>query len=164
MTTGAGTTTETITVTTPFPAGVTAQAVLNSLHDHETYIKTTCPGFATQKHLFGSAVLGQPCGYEITAKRGNPNNPSTMMTTTFKMTLTNVVEGVDAVVESDTPLGEMVVRSRWRVSSVGGPGGSLEEVVDIEGSNKVTKQLVKTNVEKSHSEYHNAFIAEASRG
>ncbi|KAI1121950.1 hypothetical protein F5Y10DRAFT_255225 [Nemania abortiva] len=130
-----------ISVSTPLPAGVTEKAVVDILHNHDAYIKTTCPQLISQKHVSGAPGLNQPCEYEITDKKS-------IGKTTFKMTLTNVVQGVDAVIEGRAPTGSMTIRSQWRVRV-----GKLEEEVEIE-SNAVTKMLVKGNVEKGHSEYH----------
>ncbi|RWA06937.1 hypothetical protein EKO27_g8156, partial [Xylaria grammica] len=57
------------TITTPLPAGATAQAVVENLHNHELYIKTTCPQLISQKHVSGTPGPDQPCVYEITDKR-----------------------------------------------------------------------------------------------
>lgn len=135
-------------ISTPLPAGTPEQSVIASLHDHDAYIRTTCPQLISQKHLSGTAGAGgagEPCVYEITDKRP-------IGQTTFKMTLTNVVDGVDAVVEGKAPTGSMVVRSRWRVR-----GGRLDEAVEIE-SNIVTRKFIKGNVEKDHPEFHQYVV------
>ncbi|KAI1424384.1 hypothetical protein F5Y12DRAFT_453391 [Xylaria sp. FL1777] len=135
-------------IKTPLPAGATEQAVINSLHNHDLYIKTTCPQLISQKHVSGTPAPDQPCVYDITDKRP-------VGQTTFQMTLTNVAEGVDAVIEGKAPTGSMTITTKWRVR-----GGLLEEVVNIE-SNIVTRKLIKGNVEKAHPEYHHGFFADA---
>ncbi|KAI0909027.1 hypothetical protein F4824DRAFT_40676 [Ustulina deusta] len=135
-------------ITTPLPAEATEQAVINSLHNHDLYIKITCPQLISQKHVSGTPGPGQPCVYEITDKRP-------VGQTTFQMTLTNVAEGVDAVIDGKAPTGSMTITSKWRAR-----GRALEEVVAIE-SNIVTKKFIKGNVEKAHPEYHQGFFAEA---
>ncbi|TGJ83906.1 hypothetical protein E0Z10_g4842 [Xylaria hypoxylon] len=139
--------TETV-ISTPLPAGATAQAVIDNLHNHDLYIKTTSPQLISLKHVSGTPGLDQPCVYEITDKRP-------VGQTTFKITLTNVAEGVDAAIDGNAPTGPIIVRSKWRAH-----GQTLEEVVEID-SNIVTNKLIKGNVEKSHPGYHQAFFAEA---
>ncbi|KAI1352086.1 hypothetical protein F5Y01DRAFT_99017 [Xylaria sp. FL0043] len=135
-------------ITTPLPAGTSEQAVVNSLHNHDLYIKTTCPQLISQKHVSGTPGLDQPCVYEITDKRP-------VGQTTFTMTLTNVAEGVDAVIEGKAPTGAMTITSKWRARA-----GNLEETVDID-SNIVTKKFIKGNVEKAHPGFHHGFFADA---
>ncbi|KAI2633932.1 hypothetical protein GGS21DRAFT_490845 [Xylaria nigripes] len=140
------------TISTPLPAGITEQAVLKILQNHELYIKTTCPQLVAQKRVSGAAEpeLGQPCVYEITDKRP-------IGQTTFKMTLTNVTEGIDTIIEGKTPTGSMTIRSQWRVRA-----GKLDEIVEIE-SNIVTKKLIKVNIDRTHPEHHEGFLAEAAK-
>ncbi|KAI0977131.1 hypothetical protein F4678DRAFT_455276 [Xylaria arbuscula] len=135
-------------INTPLPAGATEQAVINSLHNHELYIKTTCPQLISQKHVSGTPGPDQPCVYEVTDKRP-------IGQTTFQMTLTNVAEGVDAVIEGKAPTGSMTIMSKWRAR-----GGALEETVNID-SNIVTQKFIKGNVEKAHPEFHQNFFTEA---
>jgi hypothetical protein len=138
------------TIVTPLPADVSDQSVIDTLQDHALYIRTTCPQLISQKHVSGTPGLGQPCEYEITDKRP-------IGRTTFKMTLTNVAGGVDAVVEGRTPTGSMVARSQWRARA-----GKLEEVVEID-SNMITTKFIKGNVEKGHPEFHDKFIVESAK-
>ncbi|KAI1110921.1 hypothetical protein F5Y14DRAFT_454545 [Nemania sp. NC0429] len=135
--------------TTPLPTGVTEQAVIQTLQNHDTYIKTTCPNLVSQTHICGTPGPEQPCVYSITDKRP-------LGQTTFKMTLKNVAQGVEAVIEGRAPTGSLTVHSKWRVAD-----GKLHETVGIE-SNLVTKVLVKGNVEKSHPNFHHVFFAFAT--
>ncbi|KAK5630942.1 hypothetical protein RRF57_006657 [Xylaria bambusicola] len=130
-----------IVINTPLPAEATPQAVINSLHNHDLYIKTTCPNLVSQKHISGTPGLDQPCVYEITDKRA-------VGQTTFQMTLTNVAEGLDSFIEGTAPTGAMTIKSKWRVA-----GGELHETVEID-SNIATKKVIKGNVEKAHPEFH----------
>ncbi|KAJ2966945.1 hypothetical protein NUW58_g10549 [Xylaria curta] len=130
-----------IIITTPLPQDAAGQAVVDLLHRHDLYIQTTCPQLISQKHVSGTPGLDVPCVYEITDKRP-------IGQTTFNLTLTNVTEGIDALIEGKTPMGSMTLRSTWRVGN-----GELKEVVEIE-SNLVTRKLVKGNIEKGHPEYH----------
>ena len=133
-------------ITTPLPAEVTPQAVINSLHNHDLYIKTTCPQLISQKHLSGTPGLDSPCVYEITDKRA-------VGETTFQMTLTSVAEGLDSLIEGKAPTGAMTIKSKWRVV-----GGELHETVEID-SNIVTKKVIQGNVEKAHPGFHQyAFL------
>ncbi|KAI1753394.1 hypothetical protein F4782DRAFT_497944 [Xylaria castorea] len=132
-------------IVTPLPADTSEQAVINSIHNHDIYIQTTCPQLISRKHVSGTPGLDRPCVYEIVDTR-------VFGEMRFKLTLTNVAEGSDAVVEGKTPTGSMTVRSEWRVRA-----GKLEEVVEIE-SNLITKMIVKKNVEKGHPEFHQYVI------
>ncbi|KAI1191006.1 hypothetical protein F5B17DRAFT_454455 [Nemania serpens] len=139
-------------ITTPLPADTTSQAVVATLHDHDTYIKTTCPHLLSQTHVCGTPGPGpgRPCVYNITDKRP-------IGQTTFKMTLTNVAQGVEAVIEGRAPTGAMTVTSKWRAAD-----GQLHEAVEIE-SNLVTKKLIKANIEKTHPDFHQEFFAATAR-
>ncbi|KAI1258802.1 hypothetical protein F5Y18DRAFT_325936 [Xylariaceae sp. FL1019] len=137
-------------ISTPLPAGINEQSLINALHSHDAYVRVTCPQLISQTHISGSPNLNEPCAYEVTDKRA-------MGQTTFKLTLTNVSGGVDATVEGKTPTGSMVIRSQWRVA-----GGNLDENVEIE-SNVVTKKLVKGNVEKGHPGFHQGFLTQAAQ-
>ncbi|KAI0454576.1 hypothetical protein F5B21DRAFT_524605 [Xylaria acuta] len=138
-------------IATPLPAGASEQAVIDSLHDHDVYIQTTCPNLISRKHVSGTPGLDEPCVYEIVDTR-------VFGETTFGLTLTNVAGGVDAVVEGRAPTGSMTVRSAWRARA-----GKLEEVVEIE-SNLITKTIVRKNVERGHPEFHHRFFTEAVKG
>ncbi|KAI0525550.1 hypothetical protein F5B22DRAFT_347638 [Xylaria bambusicola] len=141
--------TETV-INTPLPAEATSQAVINTLHNHDLYIKTTCPNLISQKHISGTPGLDQPCVYEITDKRA-------VGQTTFQMTLTNVAEGLDSLIEGKAPTGAMTIKSKWRVVE-----GELHETVEID-SNIVTKKVIKGNVEKAHPGFHQGFFSEAAK-
>ncbi|KAI1505647.1 hypothetical protein F5X99DRAFT_404681 [Biscogniauxia marginata] len=138
------------TISTPLPAGTTPQAVISALHNHEVYIRTTCPQLISYSHVSGAPEVGQPCEYEVTDKRP-------IGQTTYKLTLTNQSDGIDAVIDGKAPTGAMLIRSQWRVR-----GDSLEEAVEID-SNMLMNKMIKGNVEKSHPEQHQDFLAEAAR-
>ncbi|KAI0865699.1 hypothetical protein F4860DRAFT_509580 [Xylaria cubensis] len=130
-----------IVIVTPLPADASEQAVISSLHDHDIYIQTTCPQLISRRLVSGTPGLDLPCVYEIVDTRAFGEMK-------FGLTLTNVAEGIDALVEGKTPTGSIKVRSEWRVRA-----GKLEEIVEIE-SNMITKMIVKKNVEKGHPEFH----------
>ncbi|KAI1199897.1 hypothetical protein F5X97DRAFT_321912 [Nemania serpens] len=137
-------------ITTPLPADTTEQAVIATLHNHDTYIKTTCPHLLSQTHISGTPGPEQPCVYSITDKRP-------IGQTTFKMTLKNVAQGIETVIEAKAPMGSMTITSKWRAVD-----GKLHEAVEIK-SNLVMKKLIKANVEKTHPGFHHVFFAVAAR-
>ncbi|KAI1746277.1 hypothetical protein F4680DRAFT_400923 [Xylaria scruposa] len=139
-----------VVIVTPLPEDTSEQAVISSLHDHDIYIQTTCPQLISRRLVSGTPGLDLPCAYEIVDTRSFGEMR-------FGLTLTNVAEGVDALVEGRTPTGSMKVRSEWRVRA-----GKLQEVVDIE-CNLITKMIVKKNVEKGHPEFHQHLFTVAVR-
>ncbi|KAI1099602.1 hypothetical protein F4804DRAFT_337071 [Jackrogersella minutella] len=156
------------TISTPLPAGVQPAAVIALLHNHEAYIRTTCPQLISYKQISGpspaaaafdddsgaggGAPLGESCTFEVVDRRPTGQ-------TTYKMTLTNQPEGIDSLVDGKAPTGTMAVRTRWRVR---GDGGLLEEEIEID-SNMITKKMVKGNIEKGHPDHHRSFLAEAAK-
>ncbi|KAI0445497.1 hypothetical protein F4803DRAFT_548221 [Xylaria telfairii] len=134
------------TIVTRLPEELPEQDVINRLQNHDTYIRTTSPDLVSQKHISGIQELNHPCMYEIVDIRGFGRIK-------FGLTLTNVVDGVNAVVEGRAPTGSLKIRSEWRARA-----GKLEEVVEIE-SNFITKAIVKKNVDKEHLEFHRRFVA-----
>ncbi|KAI6086991.1 hypothetical protein F4821DRAFT_278274 [Hypoxylon rubiginosum] len=149
------------TISTPLPAGVQPQSVIVLLHDHEAYIRTTCPQLISYRRLSGPSIsvrapVGEPCVFEITDKRPTGQ-------TTYKLTVTNQAEGVDSLVEGKAPTGTMAIKTRWRVKSDGNVGNVLEEEIEID-SNMITKKMIKGTIEKGHPEYHRSFMAQATKG
>jgi hypothetical protein len=59
----------TTTVSTPLPAGCTPEAAIEALHNHELYIKATCPQLISHKHVSGEPNIGESCVYEVTDKK-----------------------------------------------------------------------------------------------
>ncbi|KAI2463457.1 hypothetical protein F4781DRAFT_124551 [Annulohypoxylon bovei var. microspora] len=142
------------TISTPLPGGVEPSAVIALLHDHEAYIRTTCPQLISYTRVSGTspAGVGEPCLFEVTDRRPTGQ-------TTYKLTLTNHEEGIDSLVDGKAPTGTMAVRTRWRVKA---ETGLLEEEIEID-SNIITKKMIKGNIEKGHPEHHRRFLAEASK-
>jgi hypothetical protein len=136
----------TTSVSTPIPDGVSPDAVIKALHSHENYIKATCP---------------QLISYEL--ESGDPSNSAVYAVTdkkpigqtTYKLTLTNQPDGIDALINAKPPVGTMTISSQWRVA-----GGQLKEDVEID-ANMVMKKMAKGNVEKSHPDQHKTLIAQA---
>lgn len=142
------------TITTPIPGSVSRDAVLAALHDHDRYIRTTCPQLISYTHISSNPAAtadARPCEvYEVTDKRP-------IGQTTFRLTLTDLPgEGVDALIEGKAPTGSMTIRSRFRVLA-GAPQATLEERVCID-SNLLMNKMIKGNVEKSHPEQHQKFM------
>ncbi|KAI1477995.1 hypothetical protein F4774DRAFT_180786 [Daldinia eschscholtzii] len=156
-------------ISTPLPASVQPSVVVALLHNHETYIRTTCPQLISYSRISPTtttvspnsnpnsnvAPVDEPHTFEVTDRRPTGQ-------TTYRLTLTNRAEGIDSTVEGKVPTGSMTIRARWRVRG-GGDAGLLEEHVDIE-SNMITRKMIKSNIERSHPAHHRSFLAEAARG
>jgi len=138
----------TTTVSTPLPAGLSPETVLKTLHNHDLYIKATCPQLISYKLIEGDAAT--KATYEVTDKK--PIGEAT-----YKLTLTNVDDGIDTLVDARMPLGSMKVSGKWRVAD-----GALKEEVEID-ANIAVKKLVKGNIEKSHPEHHVTLFTEAQK-
>lgn len=65
------------TITTPLSAGVTREAVIAVLHNHESYIKITCPQLIDYKHISGTPGVGNTCKCKY-----SPNLISTKVSST----------------------------------------------------------------------------------
>jgi hypothetical protein len=74
---------------------------------------------------------------------------------TYKLTLTNVSEGVDTLVNAKPPVGVLNISGTWRVAD-----GKLSEEIDID-ANFMMKKVVKNNVEKTHPEQHMKLLEAA---
>ncbi|KAI1648274.1 uncharacterized protein F4817DRAFT_69732 [Daldinia loculata] len=173
------------TISTPLPAGVQPSVVVAQLHNHEIYIRTTCPQLISYSRISPppqstttlTTTLLLPLSSDSSKSSDSDSNPNVAPVdephafqvtdrrptgqTTYRLTLTNRAEGIDAAVDGKAPTGSMAIRARWRVR-VRGDAGLLEEHVDIE-SNMITKKLVKSNIERSHPAYHRSFLAEAAK-
>lgn len=136
------------TITTPLAAGVNEEAVIASLHNHDTYIRVTCPQLIDYKKVSGEPAIGEPCIYEVTDKRP-------IGQTTFRLTLVNQSKGIDATVDGKAPTGSIHVESKWSVTS-----GRIEENIAID-SNAIMKRMIKGSVEKTHPEHHQSFVQAA---
>jgi hypothetical protein len=140
----------TASVSTPLPANVTPAAAIAALHNHELYITATCPSLISKTLISGSPNIGEPCVYEITDKKP-------LGQTTYKLTLTNQPDGIDALVNAKPPVGTMTITGTWRVAD-----GVLREDVIIE-ANMLMKKMAKGNVEKSRPEQHLQLLNEAAK-
>lgn len=75
--------------------------------------------------------------------------------TTYKLTLTNVEDGVDSFVNAKPPVGTLTIAGKWRIKD-----GNLVEDVEIDG-NFMMKKMAKGNVEKTHPEQHTKLLEHA---
>jgi hypothetical protein len=139
----------TVSISTPIPDNVSAEVMLKTLHNHDSYIRTTCPQLVTYQLVEGdpssSIMGGAPAVYSITDKKP-------IGQTTYTLAITNRPDGVDTLVNAKAPVGALVIRGKWRVVE-----GMLVETVVIEG-NMVVKKMVKGNVEKDHPAQHEELI------
>jgi hypothetical protein len=136
----------TVSITTPLPAELSEAALIKVLHDHDVYIKTTCPQLVSYELESGdAAALGTPVVYKVTDKKP-------LGQVTYKLTLTNTADGISGLVNAKPPIGALNITSVWKVAE-----GKLAEETDID-ANIVMKKMVKGNVEKSHGEFHQEFI------
>jgi hypothetical protein len=140
--------TPTYTHTSQLPEGVSAEAVVKTLHDHDTYIKIACPQLVSYEFDSGSKEIGQQAIYRVTDKKP-------LGQTTYTLTITNLADGVDTLVNAKPPVGTLTIAGKWRLAD-----GSLIEEVEIDG-NMIMKKMVKGNVEKTHPEQHEKLLEHA---
>ncbi|OLN93223.1 hypothetical protein CCHL11_07573 [Colletotrichum chlorophyti] len=141
-------------VSTPVPAGVSREAVLAAIHDHELMVKTLCPALVSHKLESGSVGLNQSATYSVTDKKP-------IGQTTYQLTITNLEDGVDTLVNAKPPVGTLTIAGKWRIVNENN-GLVLREEVDIE-ANLLMKKMAKSNVEKTHPEQHTALLVQASK-
>lgn len=127
------------TISTDIPADVSSTALIAVLHNHDTYIKQTCPQLVSYELESGDASTS--CVYRVTDKKP-------IGQTTYTLTLTNTPEGIDTLVNAKPPVGTLVIKGSWKVQE-----GKLIENVEIE-ANMIMKKMVKGNLEKQHAEHH----------
>ncbi|CAN9167586.1 unnamed protein product [Alternaria alternata] len=126
--------------------GVDAAIVISALHNHDLMIKTLCPALVS--YAFESGDKATSATYTVTDKKP-------IGQTTYKLTLTNVPEGVDSLVNAKPPVGVLTISGKWRVA-----GGKLSEEIDID-ANFMMKKVAKSNVEKTHPEQHMKLLEAA---
>ncbi|KAK2054504.1 hypothetical protein LY76DRAFT_230696 [Colletotrichum caudatum] len=141
-------------VATPVPAGVERNAVLATLHNHDLMVKTLCPSLISYNLESGSVGLGQAATYSVTDKKP-------IGQTTYQLTITNLEEGVDTLVNAKPPVGTLVIAGKWRLVQES-TGLVLREEVSID-ANMLMKKMAKGNVEKTHPEQHAALLVEAGK-
>ncbi|KAL1798201.1 hypothetical protein ACET3X_002238 [Alternaria dauci] len=126
--------------------GVDAAIVIAALHNHDLMIKTLCPALVSYDFISGDKATSAT--YTVTDKKP-------IGQTTYKLTLTNVPEGVDSLVNAKPPVGVLTISGKWRVAD-----GKLSEEVEID-ANFMMKKVAKTNVEKTHPEQHMKLLEAA---
>lgn len=144
----------TTTVSTPVTDGLTKEAVLAALHNHELMVNTLCPALISHELDSGSEELNTPAVYTVTDKKP-------IGQTTYKLTLTNVPDGVDTLVNAKPPVGTLIISGKWRVVEEEGKM-MLKEEVDID-ANMIMKKMAKGNVEGSHPKQHVALLEQAQK-
>ncbi|KAH8723732.1 hypothetical protein GQ44DRAFT_684389 [Phaeosphaeriaceae sp. PMI808] len=125
-------------ISTPLE-GIDAGIVIAALHNHDLMIKTLCPALIS--YHFESGDKATQATYSITDRKP-------MGQTTYTLTLTNVFNGVDSLVNAKPPIGVLTITGKWRVTD-----GELVEEVDID-ANFMMKKVARTNVEKTHPVQH----------
>ncbi|KAF4778020.1 hypothetical protein HER10_EVM0011835 [Colletotrichum scovillei] len=141
-------------VSTPVPAGVDRNAVLSAIHNHDLMVKTLCPALISYNLESGSVGVGQSATYSVTDKKP-------IGQTTYQLTITNLEDGVDTLVNAKPPVGTLVINGKWRIVNEAA-GLILREEVDIE-ANMLMKKMAKGNVEKTHPEQHAALLVQAGK-
>ncbi|KAF2638780.1 hypothetical protein P280DRAFT_403801 [Massarina eburnea CBS 473.64] len=129
----------TTSVSTPLPAGLDKATVISALHNHDLMIKTLCPALVSYE--FDSGDKNSEATYIVTDKKP-------IGQTTYKLTLTNIPDGVNSLVNAKPPVGTLTISGKWRVTD-----DKLVEDVEIDG-NFMMKKMAKGNVEKTHPEQH----------
>ena len=80
----------------------------------------------------------------------------TLPQTAYKLTLTNVNNGVDSLVKAKPPVGVLTIAGKWRVKN-----DMLIEDVEIDG-NFMMMKMAKGSVEKTHPAQHSQLLASCS--
>lgn len=118
----------TTSVKTSIPPNVTEASLIKTLHDHNSIINALAPGNTAAELVSGDpAAIGTPTVYSVTA-------PTPVGTSTYPLTITNVPDGVDTLVQPKPPVGKLEIKAKWRVAK-----GQLVEDVEIDG-NFMTKR------------------------
>ncbi|KAL0938365.1 uncharacterized protein CTRU02_204975 [Colletotrichum truncatum] len=144
----------TTVVSTPVPAGVDKARVLATIHNHELMVKTLCPDLISHKLESGSEAIGQTAVYSVTDKKP-------IGQTTYQLSITNLEDGVDTLVNAKPPVGTLVIKGNWRVVEEA-TGLVLREQVDID-ANVLMKKMAKSNVEKTHPGQHEVLLVQAGK-
>lgn len=118
----------TTSVKTSIPSHVSEASLIQTLHHHQSIIDALAPGSTSSTLVSGAPdAIGTPCVYSVTA-------PTPVGTSTYPLTITNLADGVDTLVQPKPPVGKLEIKAKWRVA-----GGQLREDVEIEG-NFMTKR------------------------
>ncbi|KAF2653521.1 hypothetical protein K491DRAFT_718021 [Lophiostoma macrostomum CBS 122681] len=139
----------TTSVSTSLPYGITSSHVLAALHNHDVMIRTLCP--AVISYTFESGDPRTRATYAVTDRK-----PQTGVTT-YRLTLTNLADGVNSLVNARPKMGILTIAGKWRVRN-----GKLVEDVEIDG-NFMMMKMAKGNVEKTHPVQHSRLLQLATR-
>src|SRR5207249_126457 len=104
---------------TIIPSSITDEQVRDCLKIHELMIKTSATKLISCELQSGDP--GTTATYAITDDRA-------FGTMTYKATMTSIDEGIDTFMETQTAIGRMAMRSRWRVVQSEGTNVLKEEV------------------------------------
>ncbi|KAE9981403.1 hypothetical protein BLS_007479 [Venturia inaequalis] len=141
----------TTTINTPLSTPSTPESVVAAMHNHDAFIKITSPALITYaKTSTEDIALDVPIAYSVTDKKP-------MGQTTYTLTLTNRINGIDTHVIAKPPVGSLTIKGEWRVVD-----GAIKEDVEVD-TNFAMKRMVKGNIEKTHPEQHMQLIAESSK-
>lgn len=133
-----------VSVTTAYPVGFTAQQVIEQLHNHDKYIRASCPELISYEKVSGEPALDTPVTYNVTDKKP-------IGKTTYTLIITNRTDGIETKVNAKAPIGSMIVESKWVAGAT-----ELDERIWVDG-NMIVKKMVKTVTEKNHPDIHKAL-------
>ena len=133
-------------ISTPIPASVPRESLINALHDHETLIKLdkSVEGYQLTN---GNAEMSAE--YAVTAKKP-------IGKTIYEYQITNHNDGCDTDTSAHPPPGLLKIWSKFRVVQ-GKEGWSLQEDVRLEGSRLIVGK-VKSNVSEEHKQWHQKLL------
>lgn len=141
----------TTTISTPLPTSSTPESIIAAIHNHDVFIKITTPALISYtKTSPEECAVDVPITYSVTDKKP-------LGQTTYALTLTNRVDGIDTHVLAKPPVGSLIIKGQWRVVD-----GTLKEDVEVD-TNFAMKRMVKGNIEKTHPEQHTQIIAESGK-
>lgn len=176
------------TIVTPLAAGVTRDAVIAVLHQHESYIKITCPQLIDYKHISGTPGVGNTCVCTSPTSPKNTKNKykENQHPAPPPPNLTSIINffflsyPADEVTDK-RPIGQTTFTLNLVDTDNGinavidgkAPTGSyhieskwtvhadkIEEEVSFD-ANMLMKKMIKGSVEKSHPEQHQGFVQAA---
>jgi hypothetical protein len=140
----------TTTITTPLPADLSPASLIKLLHNHETYLRTTCPQMISHELIDTASSASSDSGSdsELDTSTYRVTDKKPLGQTTYTLTLTNTEDGIDTLVNAKPPVGSLKIAGKWRVAE-----GKLVEEVEID-ANMVLRKMVKGNLEKAHADHH----------
>ncbi|KAH8590489.1 hypothetical protein B0O99DRAFT_634483 [Bisporella sp. PMI_857] len=141
----------TITIDTPIPATISLSAVLDVLHDADTMIHLNP---LVKSSALTSAPAAIPAVYSIT------DTLFGIIPTTYIATFQNGPASMDTVVSAGLGI---TTTGHWEVTSVDGSSPTLHERCDVTG-NVLLLPLVRSQVQSSHEQLHQALIAKLTTG